>query len=198
MDLDSKGWDWPRGYANGIIVIVPPTAHHAAKDTTMNSAQAMRMRGVWQRVSILAVAGTSTLLTSCQDLGWGRVQMPTTTRTGVVREVVILDTASPSVIIAHPGDEIRWINKRQGAAKVVFLDPVEAQLSCRAGFGSWRGANPNQFAADIGPNKSASVCFKTTQKAKYLIEADSTRIRSEQSMQGAISIESFSAPLPGY
>lgn len=164
----------------------------------MNPGQAIQKKGVWQLSCVLVLMGTSMLLTSCQSLGWGSARIPPTTRTGVIREVVILDTVSPSVLTVHPGDEIRWINKRQGGAKVIFLDPIEAQLSCQDGFGIWRGANPNQFAADIGPDKSASVCFKTTQKAKYLIEADSTRIRSEQSMQGAISIEPFPAQLPGY
>lgn len=159
----------------------------------MNSVQAMRKKREWHLISAFTFAGASLLLTSCQDLGWGRTQMPTTTRTGVIKEVVILDIASPSVITANPGDEIRWINRRQGGVRIVFLDPVEAQLSCQYGFGGWRGANPNQFAADIGPDKSASVCFKTTLKAKYVIEADSSLIRPELTTQGSISVETSDA-----
>ncbi|HMS82739.1 MAG TPA: hypothetical protein PKD12_03705 [Nitrospira sp.] len=163
----------------------------------MNSAQAMRVKGNIHLGSILALVGTSLVLTSCQDLGWGKAHIPPTTRTGVIREVIIRDTVSPSVLTAHPGDEIRWINKRQGGAKIVFLDPVEAQLSCQDGFGVWRGANPNQFAADIGPNNSASVCFKAALKAKYVIEADSTLLRPEKITQGSISVETAQAATSG-
>ncbi len=180
------------------MMIVAPTGQVASMDATMNAAQATEKKGVWRLVSVLVLAGTSLVLTSCQGLGWGKAPISSTTRTGVIREVVILDTVSPSVLNAQPGDEIRWINKRQGKVKVVFLDPIEAQLSCQDGFGSWRGANPNQFAADIGPNKSASVCFKVTLKAKYVVETDFTLLRPEKTTQAFISIESLPGQPPGY
>ena len=48
--------------------------------------------------------------------------MPTLTRSGEVKDVVILESVEPASITVNAGDEIRWINKRQGAVRVIFFE----------------------------------------------------------------------------
>lgn len=117
-------------------------------------------------------------LSACQHMGLGeRNGTPTVTRTGEVKDIIIRDdNVSPAIVIAHPGDEIRWINKRQGHARVIFLLSVQEQLSCQRGFGGLMSANwnsfKNQYTAKLGVNDSASVCFKNQSEVKYEVHAD--------------------------
>src|SRR4051812_38547657 len=111
-----------------------------------------------------AIVGSAFLmmLTACQTMGIGGDGMPTVTRTGMVKDIVIREDVSPATLTANPGDEIRWINKRQGAARVVFLDPVTEMLSCKRNFGGLLGENKNQYTASLSANDSASLCFKSS------------------------------------
>lgn len=114
--------------------------------------------------------------------------MPTVTRTGEVKDVVIREQLSPQTLTANPGDEIRWINKRLGNVRVVFLDPVTEMLSCQRNFGGLMGADKNQFTAKLGSNDSASLCFKNSSEIKYVVRADSNLPTGEENIPGTINI----------
>lgn len=115
--------------------------------------------------------------------------MPTVTRTGEVKDIIIREDVSPATVTANPGDEIRWINKRQGAARVIFLLPVEGQLSCQRGFGGlMSGGDKNQYTANLGVNDTASVCFKNATEIKYVVRADSNLPSGEENIAGTINI----------
>ena len=66
------------------------------------------------------------MLAGCQTIGGE--SMPTLTRTGEVKDVVIRETAEPASVTVNPGDEVRWINKRQDNVKVIFLNPMTENL----------------------------------------------------------------------
>ena len=128
-------------------------------------------------------------LGACQHMGLGGGDgTPTVTRTGQVKDIVIQDNVSPAIVTANPGDEIRWINKRQGDARVIFLLPVEGQLSCQRGFGGLMSANKNQYTAKLDSNETASVCFKFPSEIKYVVRADSNLPSGEINIPGAINI----------
>lgn len=132
-------------------------------------------------------------LAACEHTGMWRDGMPTVTRTGEVKDIIIRDdTVSPEIVTANPGDEIRWINNRQGDARVIFLLPVEGQLSCQRGFGGLMSANwnafKNQYTAKLGVNGSASVCFKSPSEIKYVVRANSNLSSREDNIPGAINI----------
>ncbi len=112
------------------------------------------------------------ILTGCQSMaGEG---MPTLTRTGQVKDVVIQEDLSPRTLTVNPGDEIRWTNKRQGAASVIFLDPVMDTLSCERNFGSLvKKTDRRQYTANLSSNDSASVCFSNGAQVRYVIRAAS-------------------------
>lgn len=112
------------------------------------------------------------ILTGCQSLaGEG---MPTLTRTGQVKDVVIQEDLSPRTLTVNPGDEIRWTNQRQGAARVIFVDPVMDTLSCERNFGSFmKMTDRRQYTANLNSNDSASVCFSSGAQVRYVVRAAS-------------------------
>lgn len=119
-----------------------------------------------------------------------RDSMPTVTRTGDVKDVVIRDNVSPQTLTAKPGDEIRWINKRQGDVRVIFLNPVMEQLTCQRNFGGFMGADRNQYTAKLGTNDTASLCFRSPGEVKYVVRAESSDPSGEQNIPGTIRIGS--------
>ena len=128
------------------------------------------------------------LLTGCQH-SIVRDSMPTVTRTGEVKDVVIRESVSPTTLTANPGDEIRWINKRQGDVRVIFLTPVMEMLSCERNFGGGIfGANRNQYTAKLGSNDTASVCFRNSGEMKYVVRAESNDPSGEQNIPGTITV----------
>ena len=135
------------------------------------------------------IVSTLIVLAGCQH-SLVRDGMPTVTRTGHVKDVVIRDNVSPATVTANPGDEIRWINKRQGDVRVIFLNPVMEQLTCQRNFGGFMGADRNQYTAKLGTNDTASLCFRSSGEMKYVVRAESNDPSGEQNISGTISIGS--------
>jgi chemotaxis protein MotB len=138
------------------------------------------------------------MLTGCQTVGGE--SMPTLTRTGEVKDVIIRDVVEPSSVTVIPGDEIRWINKRQGAVRVIFLTPMTENLACQRHFGGIMGfgTKRNEYSAKLGPNKTASVCFLEAGEVKYVVRAESSGSSGEQNLAGTISIgPQYAASRPG-
>jgi plastocyanin len=133
--------------------------------------------------ALLMVAG-------CQSIGGEG--MPTLTRTGEVKDVIIRDVVEPKSVTANPGDEIRWINKRQGTVRVIFLNPMTENLTCQRNFGGPMGfgTKRNEYAAKLSSNETASICFRDPAEVKYVVRADSSEPAGEQNLAGMISIGS--------
>jgi plastocyanin len=112
--------------------------------------------------------------------------LPTMTTTGSVKDVIIGNQWNPSeVIMVEAGDEIRWINKRNGPVRIVFLDGVAGRLSCNNGFG---GVTLKTGAAALDPDQTASVCFKNPGYYRYTIRMESASMRGELNAPGAIRV----------
>ena len=128
------------------------------------------------------------LLAGCQTIGGE--SMPTVTRTGEVKDVIIRENVDPTAVTANPGDEIRFINKRQADVRVIFLNPVTENLACQRNFGGLMGfgTKRNEYAASLGSNKSASVCFRDPGEVKYVVRAESGDMIGEQNLAGTIFI----------
>ena len=126
------------------------------------------------------------LIAGCQTIGGESV--PTLTRTGEVKDVIIRESVEPTSVTANPGDEIRWINKRQGTVRVIFLNPVTENLTCQRNFGGPMGfgTKRNEYTAKLGSAETASLCFRGPGEMKYVVRAESSD--GEQNMAGTISI----------
>ncbi len=123
------------------------------------------------RHNIFAALGL-VLMAGCQSITGPAT--PTLTRTGQVQDVVIRENLSPATLTVRPGDEVRWVNQRQGAASVVFLDPVMDALTCERNFGSFiKRTNRHQYTAQLSSKDSASVCFGSSAVIRYVVRASS-------------------------
>ena len=131
------------------------------------------------------ILGSALLIAGCQTIGGE--SMPTLTRTGEVKDIIIV---APTSVTANPGDEIRWINKRQGAVRIIFLNPVTENLTCQRNFGGPMGfgTKRNEYAAKLGSNESASVCFRDPGEVKYVVRAASNDPIGEQNIAGSILV----------
>ena len=136
----------------------------------------------------IILPSTLLILAGCQTIGGE--SMPTLTRTGEVKDVVITEGVEPTSVSVSPGDEIRWINKRQGVVRVIFLSPMTENLACQRHFGGRMGfgTKRNEYSARLRPNKTASVCFREAGEVKYVVRAESSESSGEQNLAGTISI----------
>ena len=128
------------------------------------------------------------MLTGCHTIGGE--SMPTLTRTGEVKDVIIRESVEPASMTVNAGDEIRWINKRQTAVRVIFLDPMTENLACQRNFGGIMGfgTKRNEYSTKLRPNKTASVCFREPGQVKYVVRAESSDFSGVKNMAGTISI----------
>jgi len=136
----------------------------------------------------MIVGSALLMLAGCQTIGGEG--MPTLTRTGEVKDVFIRDVVEPASVAVNSGDEVRWINKRQGAVRVIFLNPVTENLACQRNFGGPMGfgTKRNEYSAKLGPNDTASVCFRDSGEVKYVVRAASDDPIGEQNIAGTIEI----------
>jgi plastocyanin len=102
-----------------------------------------------------------------------------------VKDIVVADQLTPMELTANAGDEIRWINKRNGPIRVVFLDPINDKFSCKNGFG---GLTVKSNSAALDPNESASVCFKNPGYYRYTVRMESASSKGELNAPGAIRV----------
>lgn len=126
------------------------------------------------------ITGTMALLiTACQHL-------PSFSRSGVVNDIAITDRLSAITGQVNAGDEIRWTNKHKTPVRIIFSDYVLDKLLCHNNFGGhfYSGAE-----ADLQPNESASLCFRESTYAKYVVRMASSLPGGEVSIAGAITVD---------
>jgi plastocyanin len=112
--------------------------------------------------------------------------VPTVTRTGDVKDIIIGDDLSSREIAVNTGDEVRWINKRTQPVRVIFLDAVlDKQLSCKSNVGGWMTPSDT---AKLGKNETASVCFRDPGYFRYIVRMESALTTGDINIQGVIKV----------
>jgi hypothetical protein len=112
--------------------------------------------------------------------------MPTVTRTGDVKDVIIGDSLASGEITVNPGDEVRWVNKRGAPVRVILIDPVsDKQVSCKSNFGGWMTPSDT---AQLSTNETASICFRDAGTFRYTVRMESARTAGEQNVSGVIKV----------
>ncbi|MEO8340755.1 MAG: hypothetical protein ABI604_13735 [Nitrospirota bacterium] len=113
--------------------------------------------------------------------------MPTVTRSGDVKNIIIGDNLALGETVVSAGDEVRWINKRNAPVRVIFLDAVlDKQLSCKNNVGGWM--TPNDTAELKATNDTASVCFRDPGYFRYIVRMESARTTGDISVSGVIKV----------
>jgi hypothetical protein len=116
----------------------------------------------------------------------GCENMPTVTRTGDVKDIIIGDNLSAAEVSVNPGDEVRWINKRTAPVRIIFLDPVlHEKLSCKNNLGGWMSRGDT---ARLGTNETASACFREVGQFQYTVRMNSTLTTGEINVPGLIRV----------
>jgi plastocyanin len=112
--------------------------------------------------------------------------VPTVTRTGDVKDIIIGDDLSSREIVVNTGDEVRWINKRTQSVRVIFLDAVvDKQLSCKNNVGGWMTPSDT---ANLGKNETASACFRDPGYFRYIVRMESALTTGDINIQGVIKV----------
>ena len=112
--------------------------------------------------------------------------MPTVTRTGDVKDVIIGDNLASGEITVNPGDEVRWVNKRSAPVRVILIDPVSnKQVSCKSNFGGWMTSGDT---AQLTTNETASICFRDAGTFRYTVRMESSRTAGELNVSGVIKV----------
>ena len=111
---------------------------------------------------------------------------PTVTRSGDVKDIIIGDNLSSGELVANPGDEVRWVNKRTGTVRIVFLSPVSNKdLSCKNNFG---GLMTPTNTAKLATNETASACFRDPGYFRYTVRMESADMTGERNVSGVIKV----------
>jgi plastocyanin len=112
--------------------------------------------------------------------------MPTVTRSGDVKDIIIGDNLTSGETAVNTGDEVRWINKRTQPVRVIFLDAVlDKQLSCKHNVGGWMTPSDT---AQLATNETASVCFRDPGHFRYIVGMESAKTTGDVSVQGVIKV----------
>ncbi|THI86076.1 MAG: hypothetical protein CAF41_009185 [Nitrospira sp. CG24A] len=112
--------------------------------------------------------------------------MPTVTRSGDVKDIIIGDNLALTETAVNAGDEVRWINKRNAPVRVIFLDAVlDKQLSCKNNVGGWMTPSDT---AQLATNQTASVCFRDPGYFRYIVRMESAKTTGDISVQGVIKV----------
>jgi hypothetical protein len=112
--------------------------------------------------------------------------MPTVTRTGDVKDIVIGDNLSSGETVVSAGDEVRWVNKRTAPVRIVFLDPVsDTQLSCTNNFG---GLMTPSNTAKLATNETASAYFRDPGYVRYTVRMESANMTGERNVSGVVKV----------
>jgi len=111
---------------------------------------------------------------------------PKVTRSGDVKDIIIGDNLTSGEIAVSPGDEVRWVNKRNAPVRIIFLDSVsDKQLSCKNNFG---GLMTPSHIAKLDSNETASVCFRDPGYYRYTVRMESARTTGELNVSGVVKV----------
>jgi hypothetical protein len=120
-------------------------------------------------------------------LALGCGSLPATTETGTVLVIAIDEHVSPEVLIASPGDEIRWRNLGGKPVRIGLLGNQGVdQVSCQHGF--MRLGQLQEFVT-IEPGDFASLCFARTGIVQYNVWMDADDLRGSMSPTATIRVE---------
>lgn len=124
-------------------------------------------------------------LSACQP-------MPTTTRNGDVRDVLISERPGTVVVEVKVGEEIRWTNVQAEPVRIVFMNRISSQISCRRNFCGYFTGGAEAF---LKHNQSASLCFRNSGAVPYTVIVQSALSKERVSRQELVQIDAPSKSL---
>lgn len=135
-------------------------------------------------IAILSLAACSSSPTASKT----HSDMEVGTKTGMVKNIVITDTVTPTALTAHAGDEVRWINQRQESVVVAIEGPLDPRVSCRSGFSKAMGMGVDN-STTLARNETAGLCFTRVGTVNYSVRPSSEDKSSMTRFQGSITVQ---------
>lgn len=111
----------------------------------------------------------------------------TTSRTGVVRDITVIEAPNPPELKANAGDEVRWVNRRTQAIQVDLLETRIVDLTCNRGFTDIFGG-PREYVT-LEANETASACFPTAGVVRYNVRMESALPGGRKIVPGVVRVE---------
>ena len=111
---------------------------------------------------------------------------PATSRTAVIKDIIIADTLSPDKVLVHPGDEIRWVNLRKDNVQLDIPKLPDKDLACQRGFSGWLGGTKE--SVPVKPNDTVSLCFDEPTVVNYNVRAQTAAPGGKQVMSGIVRV----------
>jgi hypothetical protein len=112
---------------------------------------------------------------------------PEATGTGTVLHVAIRDHALPDMLVAYPGDEIRWQNVSDKTVRIGLLgNRAFDHVSCQHGFVRF---GLMQDIVTIESGDYVSLCFSHAGVVRYNVWLDADDLRGSMSPTSTIKIE---------
>jgi hypothetical protein len=105
-----------------------------------------------------------------------------------VREIRIADVIQPDLMLAKPGEEIRWTNVRPTSVRIGFLTMrLLDELSCAQGVKTLFGEVNDLIT--IPPGGAISLCFGRAGELKYNVWFEPENPRGRISPTATVRIE---------
>lgn len=125
------------------------------------------------------------VLIGAVSITWG-CTLPQTSRTASIHDVKIEDSVSPDNLLVQPGDEIRWINLRKLPVTVDIPTLNTDDLACNRGFTNFVGMLKE--TAGLGPNETASLCFKKPAVVNYNVRSETALAGGKLILPGVVKV----------
>ncbi len=125
-------------------------------------------------------------LIAAVSIAWGCTMLPQTSRTAGIHDVKIEDSLSPDNLLVQPGDEVRWINLRKQPVRVDIPTLESEDLACSRGFTNFFGVLKE--TAELGPNETASLCFKKPAVVNYNVRSDTALAGGKLILPGVVKV----------
>ncbi len=135
-------------------------------------------------LAILSLAACSNSPTASKT----HSEMEAGVKTGMVKNVAVTDTITPDALIAHAGDEVRWINQRQDSVIVTIDGPLERNVSCRNGFSKALGMGMDN-STTLASHETAGLCFSRVGTVNYSVSPASDARTNLAKRKGSITVE---------
>ena len=119
------------------------------------------------------------------SIAWG-CSLPQTSRTASIHDVKIEDSISPDNLLVQPGDEVRWINLRKLPITVDIPTLKSEDLACSRGFTNFVGVLKE--TAELGPNETASLCFKKPAVVNYNVRSQTALAGGKLILPGVVKV----------
>lgn len=110
----------------------------------------------------------------------------TSSRTGAVRDIIVIEAPNPGELRVNPGDEVRWVNRRTQPIQIDLLETRVSELTCNRGFTDFFGG-PREHVT-LEANQTASVCFPIAGMIRYNVRMESALPGGKKIVAGIINV----------